>query len=90
MSTTVHAFRLYVAGDAPNSVRARANLAEIGRDVCGGHYTVDEIDVLKTPGRAMEDHILVTPTLVILSPGPPRRIVGNLSERATVVGILET
>ncbi len=90
MSTPGPVFRLYVAGNAPNSVRARANLAEIGRDVCGGDYTVEEIDVLKTPDRALEDHILVTPTLIILSPGSPRRIVGNLNERTTVLSILET
>lgn len=83
-----YAFRLYVAGDAANSVKARANLAAIIRDLLSGSCVVEEVDVIKDPKRALADNILVTPTLIRVSPGPARRIVGNLSERETVVNML--
>jgi len=39
------------------------------------------VNVFKEPKRALVDGILMTPTLVKLSPAPaPRRIVGTLSQ----------
>ena len=81
-------FRLYVAGNAPNSVRARSNFAEIAKERLGGDYTLEEVDVLKNPALALADHILVTPTLILLEPSPSRRVIGNLSERNTVLDAL--
>jgi circadian clock protein KaiB len=83
--STLHVFRLYVTGDAPNSVRARSNLAAIASERLAGRHAIEEIDVLKEPMRALADNIVVTPTLVKLKPGPERRIIGNLSEREKVL-----
>jgi circadian clock protein KaiB len=84
-----YVLRLYITGDAPNSVRARSNLAAITNErLAGREHTIEEIDVLKDPRRALADNILVTPTLVRLKPDPERRIVGNLSEREKVVAAL--
>lgn len=76
--------RLYVAGDAPNSLRARMNLRMLTRQLAEGVVQVDIIDVLLEPLRALEDGILVTPTLVRIKPPPLTRIIGDLSDRATV------
>ncbi|MEO8004310.1 MAG: circadian clock KaiB family protein [Betaproteobacteria bacterium] len=72
-------FRLYIAGDAENSTRARANFLAICDEHLAGRYEVEIIDVFRHPGRALEDGILMTPTLVKLAPSPVRRIVGTLS-----------
>jgi circadian clock protein KaiB len=82
---TAHVFRLYVTGDAPNSLRARSNLAAIAQERLAGRHTIEEVDVLKEPKRALADNIVVTPTLVKLKPGPECRIIGNLSEREKVL-----
>ncbi len=71
--------RLYVAGDAPNSVRARANLRHILSDLDPGQYRLEVIDCLDQPLRALDDGVLVTPTLLRVEPAPARTVVGSLS-----------
>jgi circadian clock protein KaiB len=80
----IREFRLYVAGNAPNSALALENFHQIGRDFLAGRYDLDIVDVLDDPLRALEDGVLVTPTLIRLSP-PPLKIVGNLSDTETVL-----
>ncbi len=81
--TTV--FRLYVADETPNSARAMANLQSICQEHLQGRYRLEVVDILQEPLRALSEGVLVTPTLVRLSPLPVRKIVGDLSEPATVL-----
>jgi circadian clock protein KaiB len=77
--------RLYVANKLPNSARALANLEAICQEHLGqGCYELDVVDILLDPLRGVADQILVTPTLVKLTP-PCLRIVGDLSERQRVL-----
>jgi circadian clock protein KaiB len=80
--------RLYVAGGAPNSLRAIANLAAICKEHLQSAFKLEIIDVLKFPLRALADGVLVTPHLAKLSPSPAAKIVGNLSDRASVLTAL--
>ncbi len=73
-------FCLYVADDAPNSTRAVTNLTEFCRLHLPHRHAIEIVDVLRHPQRALADGILMTPTLVKLSPLPVRRVVGTLSE----------
>lgn len=76
---------LYVADESPNSVRAMANLEAICREYFEeGCYLLTVIDVMKDPLRALDDEILVTPTLIRLG-APSVRILGDLSDREMVV-----
>ena len=81
-------FRLYIAGAAPNSRFAIANLETIRQDCLPDGSRLEIVDILQEPQRAFEDGILVTPTLVRLSPLPVCKIVGNLSERSRVLQAL--
>ena len=78
-------FRLYIAGDAQNSGQAIANLTAICREYLPGRHQIELVDVFLEPKRALADGILMTPTLIKLTPAPVRRIVGNLSQRAPVL-----
>lgn len=78
-------FRLYVAGETPNSARAMANLQSICQEHLQGHCKIEVVDILQEPLRALSEGVLVTPTLVRLSPLPARTIVGDLSEPAAVL-----
>jgi circadian clock protein KaiB len=69
---------------APNSVRALANLYAICRRHFPESYRIEVVDVLEEPLRALAEAILVTPTLVKLSPLPEQQIIGNLSEEKEV------
>jgi circadian clock protein KaiB len=81
-------FRLYIAGNAPNSRRAIANLAEICQACELDDFELEIVDILKDPQCALRDGILVTPTLVRVCPEPVCKITGNLSERSKVMEAL--
>jgi circadian clock protein KaiB len=86
--TGAYTFRLYLAGGAPNSVRALANLYAICRKHFPESHQIEVIDVLKEPLRALGDAILVTPTVVKVSPAPEQQIIGNLSHEEEVLRAL--
>lgn len=76
--------QLYVADDAPNSVRAVANLRAICRRwLETDEYQLEIIDVLREPRRALEAGILVTPTLVGLA-SVTVSLVGTLDDHERV------
>jgi circadian clock protein KaiB len=83
-----YVFRLYLAGGAPNSVRAFANLYALCRKHFPGSHRIEVIDVLREPLRALEEAIFVTPTVVKLSPLPEQQIIGDLSEEDAVLSAL--
>ncbi len=72
--------RLYVAGNAPNSVQAIAN----ARAICDEHFTsgheLEIVDLLEYPMRGLADGIIVTPTLLRVSPLPMQKN-GRQSQR---------
>jgi circadian clock protein KaiB len=78
-------FRLYVAGDAPNSTMAVANLRALCAEHLPARHEIEIIDVLRDPQRALTDGVLLTPMLLKLSPKPLRRVVGTLNERAPLL-----
>ena len=87
-SNGAYVFRLYIAGGAPNSVRALANLYAICHKHFPESHRIEVIDVLKEPLRALADAVLVTPTVVKVSPAPEQQIIGNLSEEEEVLRAL--
>lgn len=83
-----HVFRLYIAGGSPNSVRALANLYAVCRKHYPESHRIEVVDVLKEPIRALAEAILVTPTMVRISPAPELQIIGNLSDEEEVLRAL--
>lgn len=83
-SAAVH-LRLYVAGQAPNSVLAIANVKAICEAHCLPGYKLEIVDLMDHPIRALEDGIVVTPTLVKLLPKPARKVIGTLNDRTQVI-----
>jgi len=78
-------FRLYIAADTQNSVRATANLNAFCREHLVDRHEIEVVDVLRDPKRAMADAIFMTPTLVKLLPLPVRRLIGTLSQPQLVL-----
>lgn len=80
--------RLYVAGNAPNSVRAVSN----AQAMCDAHfaarYELEIVDLLEQPQRALTDGVLVTPTLIRLHPLPVQKVVGTLSDAERLLLVL--
>lgn len=80
--------RLYVAGTAPNSLRAVQNAEAICSEHFASRYEIEIVDLLQHPGRALADGIIVTPTLLKVLPSPVQRIIGDLSDRNQVLLVL--
>ena len=83
--STVVVLRLYVAGGAPNSMLAIANLEAICAEHLKDGHKLEVVDVLENPRRAMAEGVLVTPSLTKLSPQPVAQVVGNLSDKMRVL-----
>jgi circadian clock protein KaiB len=77
--------RLYVAGNAPNSLRATANAKAICNEHFASGYDLEIVDLLEYPLQALADGVIVTPTLLRLLPSPVQRLVGNLSDTRQVL-----
>lgn len=77
--------RLYVAGQTPKSLLAFTNLKRLCEERLQGRYSIEVIDLLKTPQLAEDDQILALPTLVRKLPEPIRKIIGDLSNTERVL-----
>ncbi len=83
--TTVVTLCLYIAGRAPNSVKAIANLEAICRRYLADGYKLEIVDVCEQPRRALADGIIVTPSLTKVGPTPTSIVIGNLSDTGRVL-----
>jgi circadian clock protein KaiB len=80
--------RLYIAGQTPKSVTALRNITKYCEEHLKGKYSIEIIDLLKTPQLAEGDQIFAIPTLVRKVPEPIRKIIGDLSnEEKVLVGL---
>lgn len=80
--------RLYIAGQTPKSVLALQNITKYCKEHLAGKYSIEVIDLLKTPQLAEGDQIFAIPTLVRKVPEPIRKIIGDLSnEERVLVGL---
>ena len=80
--------RLYIAGQTPKSVLALKNITRYCQEHLEGKYSIEVIDLLKTPQLAEGDQIVAIPTLIRKVPEPIRKIIGDLSnEEKVLVGL---
>lgn len=76
---------LYIADHTPNSDSARSNLNALCARYLTGECEIEIVDVLLHPERALENGVLMTPTLIKLLPLPERRLVGTLGRTEAVM-----
>lgn len=84
-----YCLRLYVAGSTPQSSRAITNLKAICEKHLKDRYDLTVVDLYEQPERALEDQIMVAPTLVRQLPLPVRRLIGDLSQTSRVLAALD-
>jgi circadian clock protein KaiB len=82
-------FRLYVAGEGPNSSQAFEHLQVFCREFLAERHEIEIVDVMLDPQRALFDGVFLTPLLLRVAPCPLLRIVGNLSEPKPLLRLLE-
>ncbi|MBC7936147.1 MAG: circadian clock protein KaiB [Rhizobacter sp.] len=77
--------KLFITGASPNSVKAISNLKIICEQYLTGRYTLEVIDIYQQPEAAKTEQVIAVPVLIKLSPGPVKRLVGNMSDTAQVL-----
>ena len=87
-TTEYYVLRLYVTGSTNRSTRA----IEATRQICDTHlkgrHELEVIDLYHHPEAAAREQIIAAPTLVRLLPAPPRRVIGDLSDRQRALASL--
>lgn len=68
---------------------ALQNIAEIRERYLADRCELEVIDLFEEPLRALEDGVMMTPMLLLISRDPPVNIVGNLSDWGPVFQALE-
>jgi circadian clock protein KaiB len=76
---------LYIAGQTPKSILALENITKYSREHIKTKYTIEVIDLLKSPQLAENDQIFAIPTLVRKVPKPLKKIIGDLSNKEKVL-----
>lgn len=77
--------QLYVAGASTNSTRAITNIKLICETHLSGRYDLEIIDVHDDGITTERKQIIALPMLVRLTPGPERRMIGDMSNIAKVL-----
>lgn len=80
--------RLFVSGTSQRAARAIEAVQSLCKEYLDNCVQLEVIDVLEHPDRAETERILATPTLIRHSPGPPRRLIGDLSEVNLTIQLL--
>jgi len=80
-----YTLRLFITGTSPNSVRAIKNLRDICEEHLKGRYSLEIIDVYQQAILAKEEQIIALPLLIKKTPGPERRLIGDMSDTAKVL-----
>jgi circadian clock protein KaiB len=84
MSAGEYQFRLFIAGDEPNSSLAEQNLRALCREHLPDRHHIEVVDVLQNFEMALRAQILVAPAVVMVA---PRQVTlfGTLSDEAKVL-----
>ena len=80
--------RLFIAGDEPNSAKAKAMLARLCDTVLRHNCQVTVVDLLQDYQAAIEYQVMVVPTLIVEWPPPVRSILGSLTDEDKVLAVL--
>ncbi len=82
-------FRLYVTGNAHNSLQAITNLSQLCKLHLADRHDIEIVDLAREPERALSDAVYLTPTLIKLAPEPQTQVVGSLNNMSLLLDVLE-
>lgn len=88
MTTTPHhtmQLRLYIAGQAPQSLRAVVNMQRICEIELAGQYELLVIDLYQQPQLAQTEQLFALPALIRHLPLPLRMVIGDMSNTLKVL-----
>lgn len=80
---------LFVAGNSLLAVRAQDTLEQtLARAMNPDEFELRIVDIVADPGRAVENRVKASPTLIRRSPLPEVRMIGDFSAASVVLSLL--
>jgi circadian clock protein KaiB len=80
-----YVLRLYITGTSVRSSQAIENIRSLCEEFLSTHYDLEVVDIYQQPSQAAKEQIIAAPTLIKELPTPPKRLIGNLSNRDKVL-----
>jgi len=84
-AATQYVLRLFITGASPNSIRAVENLKAICEEHLAGRYKLEIVDIHQQKELAEYENVIALPLLIKKSPGPERRMIGDMSDTKKVL-----
>lgn len=81
---------LFISSENPRSEKTLGNIHQLLEQGLTSPYTLKVIDISKNPEQAEINQVLVTPTLVRVTPKPVKRIVGQLDDIQRILHIISS
>ncbi len=75
---------LYINPKNPRSIKAIQQIQQICEEYLSGRYKLEIVDIHEHPERLQEDQVFAVPTLVKRLPPPVYKLIGDMSDIATV------
>ncbi|MEN9520479.1 MAG: hypothetical protein RLZZ381_3067 [Cyanobacteriota bacterium] len=82
--------RLFISSQNDSAEKTLSNLHQLLEERLTHPYNLKVIDIAKNPEQAVMHQVLTTPTLIRVSPGPIKRIVGQLDDISRVLQIISS
>ncbi len=77
--------RLYVSSRSSTGTPALNTVRAVIDRLSEDEVQLEVIDVFEDPGRAMQDRVIATPTLIKATPAPELRLIGSLGDPEAVL-----
>ncbi|MBE9047063.1 circadian clock KaiB family protein [Pleurocapsales cyanobacterium LEGE 10410] len=87
-ATEGYILRLFISSNNISSEHTLSKIHQLLEQGLTSPYTLKVIDIAKHPEQAAIHQVIVTPTLIRISPQPIRRIVGQLNDIQRVLKII--
>lgn len=84
----MHKLRVYVAGLSPETMKAIDELKELLDEKFQDQYSLEILDLLESLSQAQRDNVIVTPTILRISPLPEKRVIGDIRARESIIEYL--
>lgn len=80
-----YVLRLYINGTTVKSTRAVENIKRLCEEHLKGRYDLEVVNIHKQANLARDEQIVAVPTLIKRLPLPLQRLVGDMSNGASVL-----
>jgi circadian clock protein KaiB len=87
-SDETYLLRLFVAGERPQSLEAKKNIEQICAIHLRERCELTVFDVCEDFTTAVQHGVILTPTLILISPAPRVTLIGNLNDTRKVLEAL--